>query len=224
MLNVFPDISPDGKRVVFARSTPSSNGMYDLFVINIDGTGLTQLTNSPNFSENRPSWSPDGGSVVFDGIHHSGHESEAPALQAGELPNYNIYLMVLPPANTVTPKTKLSDPPVVAVIKRTVRMTLAPFLKAQLATGVRGIERKTAVKAVPKARISFKYDIEINKTGKQKARINLLAKKNSVTAKNLKPGNYNVRYRVQITSKAGTKPAVIKNTKFSPRAAFKIAS
>ena len=31
-------------------------------MINTDRTGFQQLTNTPNFSESDPSWSPDGGS------------------------------------------------------------------------------------------------------------------------------------------------------------------
>ena len=33
--------------------------------MNGDGSGKTQLTNAPNFSEN-PNWSPDGQWIVFD--------------------------------------------------------------------------------------------------------------------------------------------------------------
>ena len=33
--------------------------------MNADGSGQTQLTSTPNFSEN-PNWSPDGRRIVFD--------------------------------------------------------------------------------------------------------------------------------------------------------------
>jgi Tol biopolymer transport system component len=50
---VMPDYSPDGLRIVFAlfRDRPS-----DLFVMNIDGSGLRRLTRTPNRSEISPDW------------------------------------------------------------------------------------------------------------------------------------------------------------------------
>jgi Tol biopolymer transport system component len=51
---VMPDYSPDGQRVVFAmfRGAPS-----DLFVANLDGTGLTRITRTSSKSELSPDWS-----------------------------------------------------------------------------------------------------------------------------------------------------------------------
>ena len=42
-----------------------SGGQRQVWVMNDDGSGKTQLTNEPNFSEN-PNWSPDGRWIVFD--------------------------------------------------------------------------------------------------------------------------------------------------------------
>ncbi len=48
--------SPDGARIVF----PSyRNGQYDLYTINVDGSGEAQLTNTPE-SEGYPKWSASG--------------------------------------------------------------------------------------------------------------------------------------------------------------------
>jgi Tol biopolymer transport system component len=52
-----PAWSPDGTKIAFA-----SGG--DIYVINIDGSGLKNLTNSPG-SEYGPSWSPDGTKIAF---------------------------------------------------------------------------------------------------------------------------------------------------------------
>ena len=48
-----PDFSPDGTRIVFAlfRDRPS-----DLFVVNIDGSGLRCITHTANRSEVSPDW------------------------------------------------------------------------------------------------------------------------------------------------------------------------
>ncbi len=65
-----PDLSPSGTRVVFlsARNDPDPqfpNLKYDIFVVNTDGTGLTQLT-ATEAGEDHPSWSPDETRVLFD--------------------------------------------------------------------------------------------------------------------------------------------------------------
>ena len=41
-----------------------NKGEIDLFVINADGSGLQQLTRKSGENEH-PSWSPDGGMIVF---------------------------------------------------------------------------------------------------------------------------------------------------------------
>ena len=54
--------SPDGKRIVFLAHGVSGN--LDVFVINVDGTGERDITNSPE-DEFWPSWSPDGSRIAF---------------------------------------------------------------------------------------------------------------------------------------------------------------
>jgi TolB protein len=68
-----PDVSPDGRRIVFQRE---GEMMSDIFVVNSDGTGLRQLTNTaypegnclPESGEcnGAPAWSPDGRWIVFN--------------------------------------------------------------------------------------------------------------------------------------------------------------
>jgi TolB protein len=57
-----PAWSPDGQRIAFASDRTSTN--MDIFVINTDGTGLTQLT-SDQAMDNFPTWSPDGQYIAF---------------------------------------------------------------------------------------------------------------------------------------------------------------
>ncbi|WPB80216.1 S9 family peptidase [Archangium violaceum] len=62
-----PSASPDGKRIAFVlRSTDleANKGRTDLWLVNADGTGLRQLTSSPE-SEAQPVWSPDGQGLYF---------------------------------------------------------------------------------------------------------------------------------------------------------------
>ncbi len=49
--------SPDGRQIVFGRSD------YNLYMINADGTGEYQLTNTQ--SDESPAWSPDGQWIAF---------------------------------------------------------------------------------------------------------------------------------------------------------------
>jgi Tol biopolymer transport system component len=59
----FPDISPDGSKVVFNGRLPAVADP-NIFVVNVDGTGLTQLT-TDTASDQFPAWSPDGSRIVF---------------------------------------------------------------------------------------------------------------------------------------------------------------
>ncbi|MBA3728226.1 MAG: PD40 domain-containing protein [Actinobacteria bacterium] len=54
---LMPSVAPDGSKVAFVREAAG------IWVINLDGTGLTQLTS--NASDLTPDWSPDGSQIVF---------------------------------------------------------------------------------------------------------------------------------------------------------------
>lgn len=56
-----PDWSPDGSQLAFASAQGDS---VNLYIINTDGTGLRQLTDSADH-EYAPSWSPDGGRIAY---------------------------------------------------------------------------------------------------------------------------------------------------------------
>ena len=65
----WPDISPDGQRVAFTRTHTPEGG---LFVVNLDGTGLSRLLDY-EMQPQRPRWSPDGQWIVF---HSNSHRTE----------------------------------------------------------------------------------------------------------------------------------------------------
>jgi WD40-like Beta Propeller Repeat len=50
----YPLWSPDGKKIVFGRRT--GNGQLDLYTVNADGSGLFQVTHTPNISEGNGDW------------------------------------------------------------------------------------------------------------------------------------------------------------------------
>ena len=61
-MNISPAISPDGRKVAFARSV--GNGNIEIFVANRDGTDLRRLTNYGGIDTN-PAWSPTGREIAF---------------------------------------------------------------------------------------------------------------------------------------------------------------
>lgn len=75
----YPQLSPDGKRVVFVRRGPLEligeegniaehkyTGMEGIYAIKVDGTDERRLTNTPlKASEGNPNWSPDGKKIIF---------------------------------------------------------------------------------------------------------------------------------------------------------------
>jgi TolB protein len=56
-----PALSPDGKQVVFMSRREEN---WDIYVVNVDGSGLQRLTNDPA-DDGLPTWSPDGNAVAF---------------------------------------------------------------------------------------------------------------------------------------------------------------
>ena len=72
--NRFPRVSPDGKKVVF---TSYRGGNADIYLMNANGGGVTQVTNSSGEDE-AASWSPNGQQLIFASNRDG---------------NYEIYLM-----------------------------------------------------------------------------------------------------------------------------------
>jgi Tol biopolymer transport system component len=63
--------SPDNKSVVFANRTSAYK--YNIFFINIDGTGYKNLTNS-DWHQFRPEFSPDGLHVAYEELNASDYD------------------------------------------------------------------------------------------------------------------------------------------------------
>lgn len=57
----WPAWSPDGRRIAFHADI---DGNMDIWVINVDGTGLVNLTKNPA-EDQFPAWSPDGKQIAF---------------------------------------------------------------------------------------------------------------------------------------------------------------
>jgi TolB protein len=62
-----PDWSPDGEMIAFDSDrvdVDGRKGVFQIYVMNADGSGLTQLTRGPGF-HTTPGWSPDGSSLAI---------------------------------------------------------------------------------------------------------------------------------------------------------------
>lgn len=74
LISVTPRWSPDGRRILLARSKPggfcgdpiTTFSFCHIWVMNADGSNARQLTHNPRFSDFDPEWSPDGTKIAFD--------------------------------------------------------------------------------------------------------------------------------------------------------------
>ncbi len=68
-----PKISPDGTMVAFERHKNNKRnhglGKYDIYTINIDGTGLRKITGRKS-AEAVPTWSPDGSKLTYWSVNN----------------------------------------------------------------------------------------------------------------------------------------------------------
>jgi Tol biopolymer transport system component len=74
--NWAPFFAPDGKQIIFASNMKDPRGgNFDLYLINVDGTGLEQLTFSDKF-DGFPMFSPDGKKLIFASNRNAAKEGD----------------------------------------------------------------------------------------------------------------------------------------------------
>jgi TolB protein len=65
-----PAWSPDGSRIAYVVS---ANDGSDIYIMNADGSGPTDLTRTPNVDETEPDWSPDSARLAYTSTDLAGH-------------------------------------------------------------------------------------------------------------------------------------------------------
>jgi Tol biopolymer transport system component len=60
--NVYPAFSPDGSKIVF---NSNRTGTSQVYVMNVNGSGQTQLTFDPQPKDQVSDWSPDGSKIAY---------------------------------------------------------------------------------------------------------------------------------------------------------------
>ncbi len=120
------------------------------------------------------------------------------------------------------PKTPLTEAPHITIAGDDITVTMEKFTKA-LPKGanngkasIRGALPHASAAKSPKITIS--YEVTIKGTTRQQTRKTIISKRNQVTVRNLKPGNYTSSYKV----KAIQNGAAIYSSKSSPKATFTV--
>jgi TolB protein len=65
-----PAWAPDGSEIAYVSTGPDNR---DIYALNPDGTGVTNLTRTPNVDENGPDWSPDASKIAYSSTDLADH-------------------------------------------------------------------------------------------------------------------------------------------------------
>ncbi|MEQ9297336.1 MAG: DUF5050 domain-containing protein [Cyclobacteriaceae bacterium] len=103
-----PDISPDGKQIVFIYAQDASKDVWEMYKADFDGSNVKQLTYLPKARiKKSPVWSPNGKKIAFQADVDEGSQlfvmnSDGESLtQITDLPGYNVEPHWTPEGNSI---------------------------------------------------------------------------------------------------------------------------
>lgn len=114
-----PSWSPDSRMLVFMSQgqIPSCCGPWQLFAVNADGTGLTDLSADDTLNDEFPSWSPDGTTIVFSraigdqsNLYTIPAPTELPLPPAAAVAGLRAGVLAVPAATPITTDGNAQDP------------------------------------------------------------------------------------------------------------------
>lgn len=88
----YPAWSPHGRRIAFMGGDSSAE--YDIWTVDLHGTNLVQLTDSPG-PDGWPAWSPDGTTIAFTSVRDDCAYSDAPDCRTtGDIgPHHDVWVV-----------------------------------------------------------------------------------------------------------------------------------
>ncbi len=112
VFNRLCEISPDDQTIAYTYFSGVTGETNDIFLMNVDGTNVRNLTNTPNISEANPTWSPDGNWLAYQ----RSEPDDSPFLVEGETPNSNIFKRPIDPASLLTEQALSGAPAATTVM------------------------------------------------------------------------------------------------------------
>jgi TolB protein len=85
----FPDVSPDGNKILFQRARQRDGYWYSIWTMNLDGTDQTEIIASADWAAINPCWSPDGKYIAFATVNKSPQAKLEDRIWQGD----NIYIV-----------------------------------------------------------------------------------------------------------------------------------
>jgi Tol biopolymer transport system component len=77
-VDVSPTWAPDGEHILFASSRNNEDYILDMFVMDLDGGNITNITNTPEVAESDPDWAGD--TIAFVRRHKDAEAEEPQAI------------------------------------------------------------------------------------------------------------------------------------------------
>jgi hypothetical protein len=209
-------LSADGRYVLFSSASTTlvsghTGTVSDVFVHDRT-TGRTGLI-SRKENGTQTNGTSLGGSISLDGKHFA-FVSDATDLVSDDTNRaYDVFTALLPDLPIgFKPNARIEQPPVLVVDSKSVTIVMQLFFIPTSTTQSLSREETTAAKE------TIRYNVTVQNNRRKSDVKRTTSKRNTLTVRGLKPGNYSVKYSAQKV-KSGK---VVASTKTSPKRSFTI--